>query len=208
MKLTNDIRQSIVDKAISRSKIPGRRETFKKKHKAFGNSVYTRLVVPTIPQAIFTAWDAAGGEGRAELRAWIYTTMEISVADAPGMHNYRGYTDEEGIFGSNSEVVKSSFSFDDLMLCNKSTLHIAGDEFLLGMAKDLVAYHQKTNAIEIKLRRELSGVLHSVTTTDKLFDLWPEAKELVPSNLTPAGALIPTEAIASINKALNSESDE
>lgn len=56
-------------------------------------------------------------------------------------------------------------------------------------------------AARSKLAAELNAILDSVTTTKRLIEIWPEVESMVPIQAKPT-ALIPTETINSINKAL------
>lgn len=206
MKLTNAIRQAIITAAIARSSIPKRRAEFIKRHKAFGRTIYDTMIRSQIPQELAASWR----ESRQEITPWVYTGVSFNFDGLEGAAHYRHYNETEGLASSYPDVIDTSFALDDPVLVpnGSSNINISKNPVLVAEGKKLVDYHKKTNALERDLRAKLNSVLHSVTTTNKLFDLWPEAKDLVPTNTTPYGMLVPTEAIASINQIINSESDE
>lgn len=199
-KLTNAMRDHILEKAIAKSAIPGRREKLKADLKAFGLKVYAEHV--KVPPALQALWDDP--ETRSVVYPYLTTSMSIDVSDKATEFYYRNYDHgkENGYY--DRERLPSTIEFDDPKLMPKhDKTHTLDGSPLHPLAKSLVKYHRETNSLEDELRNKIWAVLHSATTVAKLLTIWPEAEPLLPS-ATPkvSSAMIPAQTILDVNKAL------
>lgn len=55
---------------------------------------------------------------------------------------------------------------------------------------------------ERELAAKVRGVIESVTTTNRLKEIWPECAELLPSGAQPAGSMLPAINLDDLNKEL------
>lgn len=199
-KLTKAIREHVMEKAIAKSAIPGRREKLKADLKAFGLKVYAEHV--KVPPALQALWDDP--KTRNEVAGWLNTTMRVDVSDETGGFYYRHYDHETWESYYDRDKLPSVFHFDDPKPAPvRVPTYVLKGSPLEGPAKSLVKYHRETNKLEDDLRSKIGTLLHSTTTVAKLLVLWPEAEPLLPA-ATPkvSSALIPAQTILDVNKAL------
>lgn len=199
-KLTKAIREHVMEKAIAKSSIPGRREKLKADLKAFGLKVYAEQV--KVPPALQALWDDP--KTRNEVAGWLTTTMRVEVSAKSNDFSYRHCDREKWDSYYDRDKLPSTLTFDDPKLAPKKIWEFKLDgSSLEGLAKSLVKYHRETNKLEDDLRSKIGTLLLSTTTVAKLLDIWPEAEPLLPA-ATPkvSSALIPAQTILDVNKAL------
>lgn len=199
-KLTKAIREHVMEKAIAKSAIPGRREKLKADLKAFGLKVYAEQF--KVPPALQALWDDP--KTRNEVSPYLTTSMSIDVSDKDREFYYRNYDYEKEHGYYDRERLPSTIEFDDPKLMPKhDKIHTLDGSPLHPLAKSLVKYHRETNKLEDELRNKVWAVLHSATTVAKLLVIWPEAEPLLPAAAPKiSSAMIPAQTILDVNKAL------
>ena len=199
-KLTNTMRDHVMEKAIAKSAIPGRRDKLKADLKDFGLKVYAEHV--KVPPALQALWD--NPETRPEMAQYLTTTISVGVDIKSRDFFYRNYDQHKDSSYYDRAKLPSTLAFDDPKLSpqHSSEYKLDGSP-LEPLAKSLVKYHRETNKLEDELRNKVWALLHSATTVAKLLATWPEAEPLLPA-ATPkiSSALIPAQTILDVNKAL------
>ncbi len=201
MKLTHAIRATTVANILKRAGIAERRDEVKTKLGLLGQLIYNEIVAPTVPAAIREAWNTTAG--RAQYGGWVYTSDEFRIKDdVEGFAHYTYYRKDEGINQVGASNLSTDFTLPSSMpfRLNQGNIEILGHEKLRTLAQEVVAYHRETNELERKLRSGASALLNSVTTINKLLEIWPEASAVLPITAPTTGALVPIETIASLNK--------
>lgn len=199
-KLTNAMRDHVLEKAIAKSAIPGRREKLKADLKAFGLKVYAEHI--KVPPALQALWD--NPETRSVVAGWLTTTMRVDVSDEKNDFFYRHYDHEKWESYYDRDRLPSVFQFDDPKLAPKNIpTYVLKGSSLEPLARTLVEYHRETNKLEDELCNKIWALLHSATTVAKLLAIWPEAEPLLPPAPTKvSSALIPAQTILDVNQAL------
>ncbi len=199
MKLTNAIRDAILENAMLASEIPGRRKNTAHELKEFALVAYEYAVKP--PKELLDMWSSS--EGRTKFGPWLNTMGGITL-------------EREGVFDSYNfanrpsddhyaQFLPSYVSMDDPKLCKaqRPIVQIKGTP-LEPRAQALSKYHQDTNKKEKELRGTLRGVLNAANTKAQLLKIWPEAEKFLPAEakVEPQRALVDVKSILELNKAL------
>ena len=199
MKITNAIRDEILENAMKASEIPGRRKTLVDDLKKFALEVYTFAVQP--PKELLEIWGTS--EGKSKFGPWLKTTMSIGISYDPGFCTYNFFNRPDDEYYA--QFLSSTLTFDDpkLMAPHLGNVNIKGTPLEPG-AVALSKYHIATNEKEKDLRTKLRGVLRSVNTKAQLLTVWPEAEKFLPASakVEPKRELVDVKSILELNKAL------
>lgn len=76
------------------------------------------------------------------------------------------------------------------------------DEQLSAMAKQLAALKKQLIAFHDEIKSKVTAIVWSVSTVEKLIEIWPEGKEFFPESEPPKNALVPINQVADLNKIL------
>lgn len=184
-KLTNQIREAIVAKAISKSGINDRQEALRLRRAAWAENVRVA---------------ALGGMEVVEEMTRTLSKIENLVAKLPKCVQSGSYVryDNE-IYNLNvaglrvraqfngAESERNGFARASKITPNSYTL-LADDP----LTAEFHAIHEEQQALDKQrcdLTTNVSAAVQSVTTIKKLLEVWPEAAELIPEAVAPAKQL-------------------
>lgn len=76
------------------------------------------------------------------------------------------------------------------------------DEQLSAMAKQLAALKKQIMSFHNEIKSKVTAIVWSVSTIEKLIEIWPEGKDFFPEAEPPKNALVPINQVADLNKIL------
>ena len=206
MKLTNDIRKQIIDKAVASTDIPKRREKLKKDIKALALTVVKAQT--KVPECLVAIW--ANPETRAQCAGFLYTTSKVSI-QADGF-SYRHCDLHKQHTNYDPHNLPVEVVLDDPILAphgskyaylRTSNTEVAVDPSHVKAAAELVKFHRDTNAQEESVRTNLHSIVYAANTKAQLMKVWPEGEAFIPAEkVKPTMALLPAETILEVNRKL------
>lgn len=192
-RLTNNVRDQIVRNAIAKTTIGAETEALQQARYALAEDF--RIA-------------ALGGLEEAQRLEQIASSIEEQLKRLPD--KLVSYSEplrrSDMIYRANVGGLRINLSLDGERLCPNGIV-LEGDHPLAARFHELenqeAAIKDRCDALRLKIR----AVLNSVTTVKKLLDVWPEAKELLPTQLEEARIQLPAVQTASLNAELGLPSD-
>lgn len=205
MKITNAIRELIIQKAIKASGIPERRAKIEADLAALSLKVYNHF--KNIPPELEVL--LSDPEKKKTVAHWINHTTHLDI-ECEGFHYFRHFKSRtRGSEDGYRENLPGYLQIDSVPwpLGRDATLKIKGVPHLESAAIAMVKYHRETNAMEDGLRQKLRSVLWSANTKAQLLKIWPECEPFLPEEVAKAAtpgsnALVPVGTVLELNKAL------
>lgn len=166
--------------------------------------------LPTELEAINNAIKQWGEEVRLKTNG--ITDTEIDNILAQTRRTYRQLP-EQLQYNPPLELIRKAYFMYVSLAGQRIMVHFAANRYTVsGATAHLRAgdplidrYHSlndKRKEVESKiqtLRATVNGVVNKVSTTKRLLDMWPEAKELLPENLEEAKVNVPALVVADLN---------
>lgn len=203
MRMNNSIREQIIGNAVKKAGFPERAEAIRQRRAAWAEAV--RI-------------DSLGGAEAAEAIEKlqdelneIYQRIPKNLRnDKPSMRrDYEMYRLNVAGLRYNAQ-----FSGHVSNLCSDRVTRIAPAEHVLLADNPLTAEFHELHALQEQYDSELDNLcqsvraaVESVTTTEKLLKVWPEAAELLPTEVAPK-QLLPALPVVDLNKMIGLPSNE
>lgn len=181
MRLTNQIREIIIDKAM---------------HKAFdARDKAHEKATTALADAVYQHEYGTAGKIAAKLPENWCTRINAIEIEAAGFNYWR----REGRMDSCLKMSKTRPVPENQ---RSNPPKIGGAHPLNDQAQAVAEEYQAINRDKEALRAKLNSILYSVTTTEKLLDAWPESKQFIPASAPTTTALVPVELVPELNAAL------
>lgn len=196
MKLTNRIKQQIVDNALAKAGIPEREAALRARRAAWVEKV--RI-------------DALGGQEAVERLAQIEAEINKLIADIPSALVTKSsfiHTDTDigvNVAGLTARVWWCGAMDYDSAINKQRRISPYGRVTIAAtnpLADEFMAMHNEQQAIASDRERiatNVKGALSNITTDKRLLEVWPEAAELLPADVTPAGKQLPAVRVDELN---------
>ena len=204
MKLTNAIRDRIVEKAIASTDIPKRREKLKLELKAFAKKLATEGLPEPVPAPILKIW--ADKEQRIACARYIKTSSSVVIVDMfATFGRYKHAFMDRDDRSYDGDLLPAKLTLDDPFPCEnvapEVSLHSHQFE---AEAIELVKFHRKTNTMECDLIAGIRAIVKGANTKAQLLKAWPEGEKFLPIEVAKARtvALLPVETILEVNRKL------
>ena len=204
MKITNAIRDQIVEKAIASTDIPKRREKLKLDLKAFAKKLATEGLPEPVPAPILKIW--ADKEQRIACARYIKTSSSVVIVDMfATFGRYKHAFMDRDDRSYDGDLLPAKLTLDDPFPCEnvapEVSLHSHQFE---AEAIELVKYHRETNTMEVDLVAGIRAIVNGANTMAQLLKAWPEGEKFLPMEVAKARtvALLPVETILEVNRKL------
>ena len=203
MRMTNAIREQIIDNAVKKAGFPERAESIRQRRAAWAEAV--RI-------------DSLGGAEAAEAIEKLQDELNEIYQRIP--KNLRNknlclHTDYE-IYRLNIAGLSYRMKFNGCQGFNEceQIYRICPNEHVLHADNPLTAEFHEIEGFQEKycseldnLRQSVRAAVESVTTTEKLLKVWPESAELLPTEVAPKSQL-PALPVVDLNKMIGLPSNE
>ena len=202
MRLTNSIREQIINAAERKAGFPERAEAIRQRRAAWAEAVrIDSLGGPEAAEAVEKLQD--------ELNEIYQRVPQNLRKDKPGMRrDYEMY--QLNVAGLRFNAQFSGHVSD---FCNERVHRIAPSGHVLLADSPLTAEFHALHELQAQydsdcetLRNSVRAAVGSVTTTDKLLKVWPEAAELLPAEVAPK-AQLPAIQVADLNAMIGLPTD-
>ena len=203
MRMNNSIREQIIGNAVKKAGFPERAEAIRQRRAAWAEAV--RI-------------DSLGGAEAAEAIEKLQDELNEIYQHIPKnlrKESLRLRTDYE-IDYLNIAGLSYRMKFNGCQGCNgvEPIYRICPNEHVLLADNPLTAEFHELHALQEQynseldnLRQSVRAAVESVTTTEKLLKLWPEAAELLPTEVAPKH-LLPALPVVDLNKMIGLPSNE
>lgn len=198
MKLTNEIRNSIVVKAMAGYK-SAEKAKIEERRIAFGTEMYEHTYGKD-EATVFT------------LAKFWYDMDDEIVISCEGFEQKRRNYDKSDPDDLNSVIpLGRNRPFPNTLSCSDVTLAPAKEDRngkhmpahpLYAKAQKLVKDHRVIVKQETELREKIQALLRSCNTDKQLLQAWPEAEQFLPKTFEHSTALVPVGMSDAINAAL------
>lgn len=189
MKLTNAIKQAIVEAALKKAGINDREKLIQARYNSWAESVRVRYVTPEVMALVEQIKQLMSKipESIAEPTLGFKVDYEIYRANVAGQTRtvMYGEIDEEGYRVKRITPEGVILSADDPLT---TELHL------------IDADSEKLKSEKEQITVSAKAVLNSATTDKKLIELWPEAIAFIPAAEKAARPNLPALPIAELNK--------
>lgn len=189
MKLTNAIKQAIVEAALKKAGINDREKLIQARYNAWAESVRVRYVTPDVMALVEQIKQLMSKipESIAEPTLGFKVDYEIYRANVAGQTRtvMYGEVDEEGYRVKRITPEGVVLSADDPLT---TELHL------------IDADSEKLKSDKEQIMVSAKAVLNSATTDKKLIELWPESIAFIPAAEKAARPNLPALPIAELNK--------
>lgn len=185
-KLTNQIRDAIIAKAISKAGINDRQEALRLRRAAWAENVRVAALggVEVVEEMTRTlskiesliAKLPKGSRAGGSLVRHDYEICNLNVA---GLRVRAQFNGAEGTCSEHDRVVKIA----------PSSYTLLADDPLTAEFHAICEEQQVLDKQRSDLTANVSAAVRSVTTIKKLLEVWPEAAELIPEAVAPAKQL-------------------
>lgn len=183
MRLTNEIRNIIISKAMS--------VAFDAREKAQAKAI--TILADAVYQHEYGAIEKIANKLPGD---WCDDDHHVYI-EAAGFH-WRGDRDGKVYNG-----LKMSKSRRVPRYQSNKPIKIGGAHPLNDQAQAVAEEHAALLRDREAMRTKLRAVVYSATTLPKLLEVWPECQKFVPTDLKPAArALVPVELVTELNSAL------
>lgn len=195
IRLNSRIRSEICDNAIIKSDVRPRRQTLKTKKAEWAEKVRIKAI--------------GGAESDNKINNAIKRIDKI-LSDLPdgvktGYHairqnceiylNIAGHRYTAQFSGNDSRKPRD----EQIIKVTPYEFVLKADDPLTEEFHQLENEYEVINARESDIRANVNAVLGKVNTVGRLLELWPEAKELLPTNLSPPKPQLPAVKIDDLN---------
>lgn len=181
MRLTNEIRKVIIDRAM---------------HKAFdARDKAHEKATTALADAVYQHEYGAIGKIAAKLpENWCERGRGITIKAAGFSWRRQDALKNECLTMSKTRpMARDQWSNPAL---------ITGDHPLNEQAQAVAEEYQAINRDKDELRAKLNALVYSVTTTEKLLEAWPECEVFIPASVPTSKALVPVELVPQLNAAI------
>lgn len=208
VRLTNDARDKIIAKAMEKSGFPKRLEEARNNVEkikmeclisAFGGlKPYRRLVerFNTIEEKI----KALASEGILVKSSRDYSTWNADKINIAGMNV--SYPRQSVLNNPEFEGLKF------VRLNDGAKPTITADNPLVQKFLDAEKVVEELDSTAKTIKANVKAVVYSVSTTKRLVEVWPEAAELIPSDIEVVRAALPAIDFANLNASIGIPSDK
>lgn len=203
MRMTNSIREQIIDNAVKKAGFPERAEVIRQRRAAWAEAV--RI-------------EALGGQDGAtyierlqsELNELYQRVPENLREDRPSIRTSR-QIHGLNIAGLRYHAQFNGKNYDDgcdrVLKISPSGVTLLADNPLTAEFHELHALQEQYNSELDNLRQSVRAAVESVTTTEKLLKVWPESAELLSTEVAPK-SLLPAIPVVDLNKMIGLPSNE
>lgn len=199
-RLNRRIKDDIIDNAVIKAGIPGRKEALITRRAEWAERV--RIA-------------AIGGEEMDKKIQSIKKRFENAVKEVPDsvLENTVFRTDYDiylNVAGARFRAYfngKGYYRGDQVYRITPADFTIKADDPLAKEFSDIEAEESAISEEESTIRVNVEGALSEVTTVKKLLEVWPEVKELLPSDLSPVKKQLPAVKSSDLNKLIGLPSE-
>jgi hypothetical protein len=199
-RLNRRIKDDIIDNAVIKAGIPGRKEALITRRAEWAERV--RIA-------------AIGGEEMDKKIQSIKKRFENAVKEVPDsvLENKVFRTDFDiylNVAGARFRAYfngKGNYRGDQVYRITPDDFTIKADDPLAKEFSDIEAEESAISEEESTIRVNVEGALSEVTTVKKLLEVWPEVKELLPSDLSPVKKQLPAVKSSDLNKLIGLPSE-
>lgn len=179
MKLTKEMRESMIDDAMSAA--------FGKREKAHEKA--TTALADAVYEHAFAAIEKLANKLP---QGWCVSDSSI-VIDSAGF----GWRN-----GLKPNSLRMSKAHRTPRYQGSNPVKIGGDHPLFEQAQAVAEEFQAIKRDREALRSKLRAILYSVTTVPRLLEAWPECERYLPTNTHKSTSLVPVELVPELNAAL------
>jgi hypothetical protein len=194
-RLNSYIRAAILEKAIAKSSIKARADALKDRRIAFVEAC--RI-------------DALGGKAQAAKLEKLGAKINKLIEDAGVSENIRRksmFRTDYHIYLNIAGLSTNGYFGHGFSYAHKEVYKITPENHtIIGgtpLHEEFLAIEHEDGAIlsdQADLRNGVRAMINSVTTIEKLIEVWPEAVELMPDTVKPAGSNLPAVLPENLNK--------
>lgn len=203
VRLTNAIKDSIKNNALAKAGIFKQKEELKKE--------FNQL-------ALDVRIEALGGEDKAKKMELV---LEVAISNLKMLREE--VNSDIGTYNSKNSRIIPAFAGQRTILYygnDKDDNEIrlltpSRDKCLFSADHELSKRFEKLNKKESKIKKKESEIeanvqaaLNSVTTIKRLIEIWPESKELIPTDISKASVLLPALQVEDLNKLIGLPTDK
>lgn len=194
-RLNNRIKEEIVEKALIKAGIPDKKKAIRKRRAAWAEAVRIAAIggaeMEKKIKSINRRFKKAMSEFPEDLisRESLFRTDHHIYMNVGGCQAYAQFNGTTSGWPRNNRVYKVSPA--------KFTLE--ADAPLAVEFRAIEAEEKDVDEEESNLRANVIGALSKVGSVKRLLDMWPEAKELLPSDLSPVKAQLPAVRTEDLN---------
>lgn len=203
VRLTNDIKDIIKNNALAKAGIFKQKEELKKE--------FNQL-------ALDVRIEALGGEDKAKKMELV---LEVAISNLKMLREE--VNSDIGTYNSKNSRIIPAFAGQRTTLYygnDKDDNEIrlltpSRDKCLFSADHELSKRFEKLNKKESRIKKKESEIeanvqaaLNSVTTIKRLIEIWPESKELIPTDISKASIQLPALQVEDLNKLIGLPTDK
>lgn len=203
VRLTNAIKDSIKNNALAKAGVFKQKEELKKE--------FNQL-------ALDVRIEALGGEDKAKKMELV---LEVAISNLKMLREE--VNSDIGTYNSKNSRIIPAFAGQRTTLYYGSDkddneirlLTPSRDKCLFPAEHELSKRFEKLNKKESKIKKKESEIeanvqaaLNSVTTIKRLIEIWPESKELIPTDISKASVSLPALKVEDLNKLIGLPTDK
>lgn len=206
VRLTNAIKDSIKNNALAKAGIFKQKEELKKE--------FNRL-------ALDVRIEALGGEDKVKKMELV---LDVAISNLKMLEEE--VNSHIGVYNAKSNSLRPAFGGQRIRLRYGKDSKDSKDEDIYLLTPDdnkclfsaeheLSKRFEKLNKKESKIKKKESEIeanvqaaLNSVTTIKRLIEIWPESKELIPTDISKTSVLLPALQVEDLNKLIGLPTDK
>lgn len=203
VRLTNAIKDSIKNNALAKAGIFKQKEELKKE--------FNQL-------ALDVRIEALGGEDKAKKMELI---LEVAISNLKMLEEeVNSYI---GVYNAESNSLRPAFGGQRVRLRygkdnNGKDIYLLtpddnkclfpADHELSKRFEKLTQKENKLKEKETEINTTVQAALNSVTTIKRLIEIWPESKELIPTDISKSASTLPALQVEDLNKLIGLPTDK
>lgn len=203
VRLTNAIKDSIKNNALAKAGIFKQKEELKKE--------FNQL-------ALDVRIEALGGEDKVKKMELVLDVaisnlkmLEEEVNSHIGVYNAKSNSLRPAFGGQRIRLRYGKDSKDEdiyLLTPDDNKCLFSADHELSKRFEKLNKKESKIKKKESEIEANVQATLNSVTTIKRLIEIWPESKELIPTDISKASILLPALQVEDLNKLIGLPTDK
>ncbi|PLB10752.1 Nmad5 family putative nucleotide modification protein [Proteus mirabilis] len=203
VRLTNTIKDSIKNNALAKAGIFKQKEDLEKEFNQLALDVRT---------------EALGGEDKAKKMELVLEValsnlrmLEEEVNSNIYVNNTSGYYIYPAFNGQRTTLEYGKDNNGNkirLLTPSRDKCLFSADHELSKRFEKLNKKESKIEKKKIEIENNIQATLNSVTTIKRLFEIWPESKELIPTNISKPLSTLPALQVEDLNKLIGLPTDK
>lgn len=194
-RLNNRIKEEIVEKALIKAGIPDKKKLIQEKRGNWAESVRLAAIGGTEVEKKINSINKRFKKTMSEFSEDLIISDSLFRTDYDIYVNVAGCQFYAQFSGEASDWPRKNRIFK--VAPTKFTLE--ADDPLAVEFHNIEAEENTLNEEESNIRANVVGALSKVGSVKKLLEMWPEAKELLPSDLSPVKAQLPAVRTEDLN---------